>query len=140
MIVMVLILIVMMKSGRVNNNNCQPPKTTIHKPLGRPIGSTPSPSPQRWEKGVWLAPDGNSVLYCTSSVSTICLFQRDCAAPLQEVPTKATANRQKKNLGCHCLTLCLYQQWEDGGEDADLVFYSVSATVNLASCVNATVQ
>ncbi len=26
------------------------------------------------------------------------------------------------------------------GEDADLVFYSVSATVKLASCANATVQ
>ncbi len=88
---------------------------------------------------MWLAPDGNSVLYILC-LSPICLFQRDCAAPLQEVLTKAPANRQKKSPNCHCLALCVNQQWEDGEGDAEVGFYSVSATVKLVSCVNATVH
>ncbi len=86
---------------------------------------------------MWLAPDGNSVLYSTSSVTLQSVSFKENAPHPTRGTNQGDGNSAEKEPRLSLSALYVYQQV---GGDVEVGFYSVSATVKLVSCVNATVH
>ncbi len=84
---------------------------------------------------MWLAPDGNSVLYCLSNLSLSKRLRRAPTRDTYQGDGKSSEKEPKLSLSGSVLMSA-----GGGGGDVEVGFYSVSATVRVVSCVNATVQ